>query len=393
MSKSFVSKSAMGPAAGIHPGVASLNLEDSEQTLAFVAASPDTEYAETVRGLRNQFPVPMIGGTSLGNPFDPSNEPFGTTVGFLGKKDVKRAVVLSEPVATDRDNSVELANDLVSRAMNELGAEPKLFIVCVPITPDLFADHLMAALYKAAGSVPVFGTMVSDDFNSDRSAVFFRGECRPDRIALAALGGGIDPVFAVGRELTYPSKYSPVITDGGGNVIRRVDDMTFAEYIGKYDLDTSAIEECPVSIRMRVPGKEDEDGNFVITDLVKLEEDGSGVFSNTVIPGGDVTLCCVTRENVENSARACLDKLTARMKAKTDAGYSFGMVLAMSCIARYYVVARGARNAEAELLAAALPEDIGRFGMFAFAEYCPVQGEDGGLVNKTHSQTLVMCAF
>ncbi len=366
--------------------------KSTQDGIGFVAASPDTNFHETVRGLGDRLSLPFLGGTTLGNPFDASGEAFGSSIGLLDRKGVRSAVVLSDPVAVDRDNSVELANELHSRAVRDLGVDPKLFIIFVPITPNLFADHLITALYAAAGSVPVFGGMVSDDFNAGRSSVFFDGECHSDRIALAALGGDIDPVFAVGLELTYPSKYSPIITDGGGNVIRRVDDMIFAEFLKKYDIDASAIEEFPVSIRLSDP-RDADGGHAFIADLVKLEPDGSGVFAHTVRPGAAVTLSCLTRENIENSARGCIDRLRMRMREKEEAGREFGMIFAASCVARYFVIAREQRNVEAELLAKGLPEGLPTFGMFAFAEYSPAHAPDGTRANAIHSQTLALCAF
>ena len=385
MSKSFVSK----PINFTHPMIAALNLENNKQAFGFVSASPDTDYRETVKTLKNSIPLAMVGGTSLGDPFDASGEPFGTSVAFFGKKGVKSAVVLSQPI--DSDSCANLIDDLHNRCVEKLGDTPKLFIVFMPVTTNLFADNFIDALFKAVNDIPVVGCMVSDDFKADRFAVFSDGEAFNDRIALVALGGDVRPVFAVGQELTIPSDYSPVITEAEGNVIRRVDGIPFGEYLRRFNIDASSLEEFPLTVRMRKPENSGDD-RIVITALVKLEDDQSGVFATTVSVGDTVSLGYLNRENIENSTRACIDQLAMGMARKTAEGYRFDMILAFSCIGRYYAITNDSHT-EADALEASLPADISKFGMFAFAEFCPVPDSAGVLKNARHGQSLVACAF
>lgn len=379
MSKLFVSK----PISFTHPMLEALKLENNRDAIGFVSASPDTDYRETVKTLKASIPVAIVGGTSLGDPFDASGEPFGTSVAFVGKKGVKSAVAVSRP--TGDADCAELIDDLHKRCVEKLGVEPKLFLVFMPITTNLFADNFIDALFAAAGDVPVFGGMVSDDFKADRFAVFADGECHNDRIVLVALGGDVRPVFAVGQELTIPSDYAPVITEAEGNVVRRVDDMPFADYLKKFNIDASALEEFPITARMSNPNAPKDD-RAVVTALVKLETDGSGVFSTIVNNGDTIGLGYLNRENIENSTRTCLEQLTAGMAEKKAEGYRFDIILAFSCIGRYYAIAND-NHIEADAMEAALPEDVSKFGMFAYAEICPAPK------NTRHGQSLVMCAF
>lgn len=362
------------------------------RSFAFVAASPDTNYHETVRSLKAEIPLPMVGGTSIGNPFDTKRDSFGTSIAFLEKKGLRSAAVLSKPV--DSADATEIAEDLLRRAREELGETPKLYLLVLPITENFFADHLVGALYAAAGDIPVFGGMVSDDYNSDRAAVFFDGECRQDRMVLVALGGDISPVFALGRELTFPTAYSPVITEAEGNIVRGIDGMPFGDYLRKFNLDAAAVDEFPISLQMHSPESPDaDDEGMVVIDLVKVAEDGSGIFATNVAVGQAIRIATLSRENIAKSTQRCIRVLKERMAEKEAAGCKFDVILAASCIARYYLIIREEGNFEAEALEAGLPGDIGKFGMFAFAEYCPVPVPGGGWKNKMHSQTLIMCAF
>ncbi len=184
-----------------------------------------------------------------------------------------------------------------------------------------------------------------------------------------------------------------IITDGGGNVIRRVDGIPFGEYLKKFNIDASALEDFPISLRARNPNAVDDDDHMAIINLVKLQDDQSGVFGSNVTVGDSITLCYLARENIENSTKHCLKQLRERMAEKEREGYRFDMILAVSCVARYYVIIRPPGNFEAEALKAGIPEGVDAFGIFAFAEYGPVPDPDGGLKNAKHSQTLVMCAF
>lgn len=371
-------------------------MEKSKSTaFGFVAASPDTDYAATVRGLAGQFPAALLGGTSIGDPFDTSGEPFGTSVAFVEREGVRCGMALSEPVSVTENGGgggAGIIRKLLDSALERLGGEPKLYLVFMPVTADYCADSLMDALHAAAGGVPVFGAMVSDDLHSDRSAVFFGGECHSDRIALAALGGDIHPVFAVGLEMTFPTAPSPVVTDADGTRIRAVDGVRFADFLGKFGIDGAAIDDYPVSFRLR---RADGDGQTVITDLMKMEDDGSGIVSNTVRNGDVISLCYLTRDNVEASAKDALRKLNTAMEAEKKAsGAVFDTVLAVSCVTRYYVLAGGKGSVEADALREMLPEGMSTFGMFAFSEYCPAAAGNGGeRRNAVHGQTLALCAF
>ncbi len=359
------------------------------RAFALVAASPDTDCAATMRALAGECPFPLLGGTSLGNPFDTTGDAFGTAVTVINRDGVRCGVALSEPVSAGNgaDNGEALVRDLHARALEDLGCVPKLFLVFMPVTENFFAENLAGALFDAAGSVPVFGGMVSDDIDSARSSVFFGGGCHAGRIALAAIGGDIDPVFAVGLEVTHPTAPSPVVTDADGVLIRTVGGAPLADFLGKFDIDGSALADYPVTLALRRAGRQD-----VITSLVKLEADGSGIVSNTVLPGDTVSLCYLTRQNIDHSAQLALRRLAEEMAAKEKEGRTFDTVLAVSCVTRYYVVGGGGENAEAEALERMLPGGLAAFGMFGFAEYCPVPGGDG-MINRMHGQTLALCAF
>ncbi len=197
MSRTFTSK----PISFINPVIAKLNLEDHRQAFGLVAASPKTDFRETVKTLAAHVPLPQLGGVTPGNPFDASGQPFGTLVAFLGKKGVKSAVIHSDPVTADNCDAV--AADLHARCAEKLGEAPKFLLAFLPAAAP--ASALADALFRAAGGAPVFGCALTGPEagaeggeGAAETAVFSGGECFADRAAVVALGGDVRPVFAVG---------------------------------------------------------------------------------------------------------------------------------------------------------------------------------------------------
>lgn len=375
------------PISFSHPMLAPLKLENNHDAFGFISCSPDTDYQDMIRTLKESLPLTMVGGTSLGDPFDNSGDAFGTSMAFVGKKGVKTATAVSMPITGD--NSAEVMTDLYTRCSDVLGEPAKLFLVFLPLVPDLFMDSLVGELFRLANGVPVFGTMVSTDFNSDRFAVFANGESYGDRIAMVALAGNIRPVFGVGQESTVPSDYAPIVTEAEGNVIRTVDGIPFGEYLKKYDIDASSLEEFPIIVRMF--GPDGDSGDQRLTILVKIGDDNEGILGNTVRVGDGIGLGYLSRENIEKSTSSCLEQLTSAMRKEEKTGYRFDIILAVSCASRYY--AGGSHLLEADMLNAALPDGTSTFGMYGYGEICPVIDESGVANNRQIRQALVMCAF
>ena len=368
-----------------------LNLENPTDALGFLACAPDSNYNDLLSELAHSMPIPCIGGTSVGDPFDVSGEPFGTNLSFFGKKDVRHSVVLSD--ALDKQHAREQMNDMYRRCVDGLRGEPKLFLAILPVVPNLFIDDFMDELLGLAGDVPVFGGMVSDDdLSVHRFAVFSGGVSYQERMVLAAFTGGIRPSFGIGCELTVLSDYSPAITEASENAILRVDDVPFGDYIAKLGFTAESLDDFPLSIRMRDP-EAGPDELPEINALIRIEENsGRGIFSNTVRQGHRISVGCLTRDNIVHSTQTCLDSLIRNMTDAAMEGYRHDVILCVSCIARYYTMAGGER-VEAKLLEQRLPEELPKFGYYGFSEICPSPGRDGNPRNRNHGQAIIMCSF
>lgn len=365
------------------------NLEHPAKVLGLLSCAPDEDYRGLLQTLSGSLPAPVVGGTSLANPFETGADPFTTNLAFLGRKNIRHSISLSPPLV-DRSGP-QLMASMYNDCLQKLGEEPKLFFVFAPILPNLYLDDFANELFRLAGDVPVFGGMVSDGPEADLQAVFADGYYHRDRMLLVGLAGDIQPVFGVDCRVTTVSDHTPVVTAATGNMVRRVNNMRFIDYLRKIGLDAESLDEFPLSVRRRNPDTP-PDAIPMVDALVRIDhESGAGILSSDVPEGSTLGIVILTRDNIVQSTNSAIDKLLAGMDAAAKSGYQFEMVFAVSCIARYYMMSAG-EHIEAEILAERLPRELSKFGFFGFREVCPITA-GGKCENRIWGQTLTLCAF
>lgn len=370
-----------------------LNLENPDAAVAFLACNPEGDYANFAATLSLTMAVPVVGLTTVGQPFDTGSEPFGSHISFMGKKNTNRSIVASEPL--DPAKSREQMADLYNRCVAGLTDEPKLFLLFTPLLPNLFIDEYLFPLFELCGKVPLIGGMASDDIRSTRTATFAFDKAYKDRMVLMALSGDVRPAFGIGCEITSPGGYTPVVTKADKNVIYMVDDMTFAEYMKKMGFGPEeATRDFPLSIRLHRPGSPMDEEYPNVSSVVEInEQDGSGTLANMIETGSVISAAYINRDNIENSTRNAVAKLKDEMAAIGRDGYKFDTLFAVSCVARYYTML-SQPNVEAEVLNEELTDTgMAGFGFYAFKEIGPVPDGSGGLKNERHGQSIVLCAI
>ncbi len=370
-----------------------LNGGRTDSGFTFFTCSHESEHANILSELRGVSPNTIVGGTTVSSPFHPDNATLPLQLVAFDKPGLRHSIVLSEPV-TPATNSADMGV-LYDACLAGLAGTPKLFFLILPIVPHLFIDNFIGALFELAGSIPIFGGMVVDEFDQGQGMVFLDHQAYRDRMVLIALGGDIEPVFGAGYEITTPSAYSPVVTIAVDNVVQMVDDITVSEYLEKIGLGApdivGALEEWPLPVWIRHPAGV-PNSSARVNSLVKILPDGSGVFSSTVPVGSSIRMAFLTRANIANSAENAVASLLSAMREKEKNGYIFNQVLAISSIARYYVMS-GGEQIEADILARSLPPGLTRFGVYVLSEICPMSNDPGQNESRRHIQTLALCAL
>lgn len=379
---------------------ASLGLDVDVPVVAFLFCDSQVEYAETVRLVADKLPCPVVGGTALGFPSLPEgSEDVAAMLLVVRKKGMQVSLVVSEPLDTERYD--EQMRDVFSRCREGLSGEPRLVMPFFPLLPGLAGELFRLVLFEQAGEIPVFGGTTTGDFVVADASVFANGAVFADRMALLMLGGDIQPVHAVGTKVTTMQEYSPVVTESQGNRVIRVDGMLFCDYMQRIGLNPedringvdALMQYGPTPVEMQIPGRP-EDGVPAVrcisyTDLVE----GSAVFSGIVPEGTRLKLSILRKEDVADSAELCLRLLKERMREKESAGYTFSASLCISCVARYVVLV-GDNNLERQFLQQHARSSVPQAGFYAYSEVCPTtEKASGKLLNRSHSASIIMCAF
>lgn len=364
--------------------------DPSAGVMGFLSCAPDAEYRTMLADLRSGAPLPVVGGTSLANPFDASGAPFVSNLAFFGKNNVRHSISVSPPLAPGgaRRQIAALYRD----SLEQLRQPPKVFLALFPILPDLFMDDYLEELFLLTGDVPVFGGMVSDDPGAGPGAVFAGDAVFGDRLVLVGFSGEVTPVFGCGCRMTALSGHTPLVTKAEGNVVMRVDDMSFADFIGGLGFDAAVFEESPLYILIRDAASGDGETDMV-NAVVKIDpRTGNGTLSSNIAVGSRIGMGILTGDDIRLSTATAIQQLSRGMKDAEASGAAFTMVLAVSCVARYYTMSAGGRI-EADLLNAGLPPNLGRFGFFASREVAPIRGRNKKSENRVIGQSIILCAL
>ena len=405
-----------GPAGGVFPGVflmpamttvsrsfkaetiaddlaRGLALPSLSKALGLLSCSPETDCRQMISLLQDALPFPVVGGTTWALPFESPDDDLSASLTVIDRENLNFAISVS-PVLNQKVGLRQMAQ-LYRDCETELGERPKLLLAMMPMTSKLMADQYMPFLFEAAEGIPVFGGMVSDDYHSGRATVLVEGGAFSDRMVLVGLGGDIAPVFAARCELNVLSEYMPTVTEAEGYVVRRVDDMSFCDYVARQGFDPTREDltaDWPLSLEVRgrhvpIAGLTD------VCDLVALNPaEGSGTLAGIVPVGSGIRMGVLSKSDIMKTTEGCLADILAQIKNERAAGHRYSVLFCLPCVARYFAMV-GDDNQEGERIRSACPDDLGLFGYYGFNEISPVRLPGGGQENRIMNYSIIMCAF
>ncbi len=369
-----------------------LPLDSLQGALGLLSCNTDADYTGLIAALQQQLPFPVAGATTVSSLFYNVEDDVSCELTIINRPGLKHAICCTEPLSTPK-NAVQM-RQLYGDCLAALGCKPKLVLLYAPIMENLLADPYMLDFYKAADDVPVFGGMVSADFNSDKFAVMASGQAWPDRILAVALAGDIDPVLATDCELITLSTYSATVTQASGYVVYKVNDMTMLEYLARNGLeqDGKLLSEFPVSISIK-GHLADIDGVPEIGIIGELNaDDGSAVLSAKAPVGSSLTLGYLSKDMIKITAERCMAKIRAAIEEKRKQGKEYNVLSVASCVSRYFAMV-GSPSIEAQAIKDNLPADLALYGYYGSNEICPTRDKQGKIFNRSHADSIVMCAF
>jgi hypothetical protein len=195
----------------------------------------------------------------------------------------------------------------------------------MPFIPFLFnvgGDEFVEKLDALSGGIPAFGTLgISGEPDFSRIYTFYNGESYPASLALAAIGGSVEPEFlSVSLNEENILKQKAVVTGVTRNILRTINNMTAVKYLETIGLakdgDVGGIASMPFILYL-------EDGSVLIRACFGANEEGALILGGAVPVNAALALGTMGFEDVISSTER---KIREALKAAHDRG-----ILMYSC--------------------------------------------------------------
>jgi hypothetical protein len=315
--------------------------------------------------------------------------------------DVFFSMATSEPLTSDNiERQIELT---YRKALESLKGDPALVLAFPPYILGIMLDIYPRELDRISGGLPVFGGLPAHDEVNGCTAVYCGDTAGSDRLTVLLVSGAIKPVTTVKNHIgTLISGLKRKVTSSRANVVQRVGNGTFVEFIEEFGLDaaklanpnekTTSFTSYPLLVEK--PDTLDSDGGEpIVRTLHGIDlQSGSGTAIGEIPEGSVLSIGVLQAQDIETSTRNSTRDLLTAMKQNEADGYRYSIVFAVSCVARYYVMA-DKNTLEADTLKASLPPDISLCGYYSFGEICPASVKSSGLHNAAHNESLVLLAM
>jgi len=300
------------------------------------------------------------------------------TVTVLTSDDTEFATGVCDPLT--QENAESNIDALFKRTAASLSGPPTLVFAFPPTLFHLTIDIMTAALDKACGGLPVFGTVALDIGAHIRSPrTIYQDTAYTDCMVMLLFKGPVKPRFIFRR---FPEGTSivqdAVITAANGAEIISINNEQAASFLQEIGLIQSVFSQAiPLVIA-------DSDGNNQEVVVVqKITNEGTLICGRHIAVGGILNIGAITADYVLESARALIRELQ-----KDGDKTQFSIVI--SCFLRTIVL--GGASAEINLLKQELGNSPGGFlYLNSGGELCPRYTQSGETVNQALQYAVIAC--
>ena len=301
------------------------------------------------------------------------------TVTVLTSDDTEFAAGICDPLTPENvENNI---NALYQKTASALSGPPAFAFAFPPTMFQLTIDIFAAALDKACGGLPVFGTVALDIGAHIRNPkTIFRGTAYDDRMALLLFKGPVKPYFVFRR---FPEGASitqdAVITGANGAELISINNAPAASFLKKIGLIQSVFSQAiPLVIA------DSEGNNKEVVVVQKITEEGTLICGRHIPVGGILDIGAITADYVLDSARALIQEIT-------DNGGKTRFSIIISCFLRTIVLGEGA-TAEVKLIQRELGNSAGGYlYLNSGGELCPRYTKTGETANQALQYAIVAC--
>lgn len=358
----------------------------------------DMEVEELALEVSKRIEIDIIGCTTIASM--EKEEGFmelASVLVVLSADDADFATVQTEAIIPD---NASLAVETGYHALlDKLGEAPKLIYAIPPYKLDIMLDTYTETFTKVAPGIPVIGGLPSYNGNGDSNMTIYKGSAREDRMVMLGISGNIKPVFNVLTVLESREIKKRRVTKAKDNVIYKVDNLTFTEYLEELGMPLSNMEDINNTVSLVAnPLLVEETGDTFGDSFKYLRalhaydlETGSGTAIGKVPEGAYISIHPLDRNEIGAAAEQGIRTLKGMMEAEERNGCRYTTVMAISCIGRHVIMTPNS-GVEVESILKEFPKDMTFGGFYSNGEISPLP-VPGGFVTFSHNESLVLCAF
>ncbi|MDR2738995.1 MAG: hypothetical protein LBB68_04080 [Treponema sp.] len=140
------------------------------------------------------------------------------------------------------------------QALNGLQGDPAMILSYAPMMNSLGAVPILDAINRFGGGIPIFGTISCDSTAAFQECrTIYNGQAMPDTLTLVLLHGNVRPKFYVN---TIPDeniqKLAGIITESDGCLVKKVNNMSFLDYLAAMGLSKQGVIDSPSSFPIMI---------------------------------------------------------------------------------------------------------------------------------------------
>ncbi|MCB1049477.1 MAG: FIST C-terminal domain-containing protein [Acidobacteria bacterium] len=351
-----------------------LQRREPKAGLLFSGYEQDHDYCLQEIGAR--FPnLPIIGCTSYGE--------FSSAISYQ-EDSTAFGLLCGQGFEVGAGQGFGLQNDLqgtVKRAIDQALSQIKgplqmglAFVDGLSVSSQLVLEEIQKQL---GPDIPIFGGSAADDWNFEKTILFFNERRSSDGLVLLLFSGNFQYSFGLASGWSAISQ-KVRITGAKGNQVFTIDHQPAKEFYKYYLGDHKRPSgEFPLIIHTA------SGDSYLRACIGYNEANGSITFSGDVPEGAYAQLTDATKEAILDAAQLSARQARERFQGKPH------FALCFSCAARRQVL--GIRtHMEFEIISKEIGSKVPVLGFYTYGEFCPLQPQKPSLFQNESFVTLLI---
>ncbi len=237
-------------------------------------------------------------------------------------------------------------------------------------------------------SLPIAGGSASDNLETRTTYQYFNSEVLTSGACGILWGGKINVGLGI-KHGWQPLGKPRRVTRSKGNLVYEIDGLPPAQFYENYfGCDRAALKKSlqHISILYPIGIYLPAEHEYLLRNILSLEDDGTIAFQGNVPEGSDIRLMIGTKESCLAATRETIDEIK-----KNLFGHSIDFVLVFDAVSRYILLGRDAHK-EIDILREKLGDRVPIIGIYTYGEQAPLKAINYQGRAYFHNQTISMVA-